>query len=43
MGEGAEYAVKGQRVIPGALERNGFVFRYPVLADALQDLVSNNK
>ncbi|WP_064504656.1 TIGR01777 family oxidoreductase, partial [Chlorobium limicola] len=43
MGEGAEYAVKGQRVIPAALERNGFVFRYPVLADALQDLVSNNK
>lgn len=43
MGEGAEYAVKGQRVIPGALKRNCFVFRYPVLADALQDLVSNNK
>jgi uncharacterized protein len=41
MGEGADYAVKGQRVVPRALERNGFVFRHPDLGPALGDLVAN--
>ena len=43
MGEGAEYAVKGQRVVPGVLKRNGFAFRYPDLAGALRDLVLQDK
>lgn len=43
LGEGADYAVKGQRVIPRALQQNGFVFRYPDLGSALKDLVSNSK
>ncbi|MBM3163355.1 MAG: TIGR01777 family protein [Chlorobi bacterium] len=43
LGEGAEYAVKGQRVVPGELMRNGFVFRYADLGEALKDLVANNK
>ncbi|MCF8216351.1 MAG: TIGR01777 family oxidoreductase [Chlorobium sp.] len=43
LGEGADYAVKGQRVVPRALLQNGFVFRYPDLGAALRDLVSGNK
>ncbi|NMW19342.1 MAG: TIGR01777 family protein [Chlorobiaceae bacterium] len=43
MGEGGEYAVKGQKVKPGVLQTQGFVFRYPKLADALADLVKNKK
>ncbi|MBM3422906.1 MAG: TIGR01777 family oxidoreductase [Chlorobi bacterium] len=43
LGEGADYAVKGQRVVPRALKQNGFVFRYPDLGAALKDLVSRNK
>ncbi len=43
MGEGAEYAVKGQKVKPRFLESHGFAFRYPKLTDALSDLVSSNK
>ena len=43
MGEGGEYAVKGQKVKPGFLQTQGFVFRYPKLAEALADLVKNKK
>ncbi|NTW57064.1 MAG: TIGR01777 family protein [Chlorobiaceae bacterium] len=43
MGEGGEYAVKGQKVRPGFLQSHGFTFRYPVLAAALDDLVKNGK
>ena len=43
MGEGGEYAVKGQKVKPAFLEAQGFSFRYPVLSVALADLVSNKK
>jgi NAD dependent epimerase/dehydratase family enzyme len=41
MGEGGEYAVKGQKVKPGFLQNHGFTFRYPRLAEALEDLVKN--
>jgi hypothetical protein len=40
MGEGAEYAVKGQRVIPGFLREHNFQFAWPNLHEALADLVS---
>ncbi|MCX6180038.1 MAG: TIGR01777 family oxidoreductase [Chlorobiales bacterium] len=43
MGEGAEYAVKGQKVKPGFLQAQGFAFHYPKLIDALADLVANKK
>ena len=43
LGEGAEYAVKGQRVIPAKLVENGFVFSSPRLFDALMELVSGKK
>ncbi len=43
MGEGAEYAVKGQKVKPGYLVSHHFAFRYPALSDALSDLVRNGK
>lgn len=40
MGEGAEYAVKGQKVTPSFLQAHDFVFAWPELATALDDLVS---
>ena len=43
MGEGAEYAVKGQKVKPGFLQAHGFTFTYPHLAEALSDLVKYKK
>lgn len=43
LGEGAEYAVKGQKVLPGVLEQQGFAFAWPKLHDALADLVGNGK
>ncbi len=43
LGEGGEYAVKGQRVKPVFLEKQGFVFRYPMLSDALEELIANRK
>ena len=43
MGEGGEYAVKGQKVKPDFLQKHGFVFGYPTLSEALEDLISNNK
>ena len=43
MGEGADYAVKGQKVVPGFLQEHGFRFAWPKLHDALADLVGNGK
>ncbi len=43
MGEGAEYAVKGQKVVPGFLQKQGFRFAWPQLDSALGDLVANGK
>lgn len=43
MGEGGEYAVKGQKVKPGVLTEKGFSFRFPELSLALADLVANGK
>jgi uncharacterized protein (TIGR01777 family) len=40
MGEGAEYAVKGQKVSPEFLEAHNFHFEWPHLHEALADLVS---
>jgi uncharacterized protein (TIGR01777 family) len=38
LGEQADLLLEGQRVVPARLEREGFVFRYPGLAEALQSL-----
>ncbi len=38
LGEQADLLLEGQRVVPARLEREGFVFRYPDLAQALQSL-----
>jgi uncharacterized protein (TIGR01777 family) len=38
LGEQADLLLEGQRVTPARLEREGFVFRYPHLAQALQSL-----
>jgi uncharacterized protein (TIGR01777 family) len=38
LGEQADLLLEGQRVAPERLEREGFVFRYPGLAQALQSL-----
>jgi uncharacterized protein (TIGR01777 family) len=38
LGEQADLLLEGQRVLPKRLEREGFVFRYPSLAPALQSL-----
>lgn len=38
LGEQADLLLEGQRVAPARLEREGFVFRYPELAQALQSL-----
>ncbi len=43
MGEGAEYAVKGQRVKPAFLQNQDFAFSYPKLSEALEDLIANKK
>ena len=43
LGEGGEYAVKGQRVKPAFLQQQGFVFRYPKLSDALAELIAEKK
>jgi len=43
MGEGGEYAVKGQKVTPAFLQKQGFAFRYQKLSDALEDLIENGK
>jgi uncharacterized protein (TIGR01777 family) len=38
LGEQADLLLEGQRVAPARLKREGFVFRYPDLAQALQSL-----
>jgi uncharacterized protein (TIGR01777 family) len=38
LGEQADLLLEGQRVVPRRLQREGFVFRYPDLAGALQSL-----
>jgi NAD dependent epimerase/dehydratase family enzyme len=38
LGEQADLLLEGQRVAPKRLEREGLVFRYPGLAQALQSL-----
>lgn len=43
MGDGGEYAVRGQRVRPALLEQHGFSFLHPELRDALRDLVRHAK
>lgn len=43
LGEGGEYAVKGQRVKPAFLQQQGFSFAYPKLSDALADLIAEKK
>jgi len=43
MGEGAEYAVKGQKVIPAVLKAHGFRFAWTDLREALADLVGKGK
>lgn len=43
MGEGAEYAVKGQKVLPGFLQAHGFSFAWPKLHEALADLIGKGK
>ncbi|MCW8798811.1 MAG: TIGR01777 family oxidoreductase [Prosthecochloris sp.] len=43
MGEGAEYAVKGQNVAPHALDELGFRFSFADLRWALKDLIEHNK
>jgi hypothetical protein len=40
MGEGADYAVKGQKVIPAFLQEHNFQFTWSHLHDALADLVA---
>lgn len=40
LGEGADYAVQGQKVSPEFLERQNFHFAWPRLHEALDDLVS---
>lgn len=43
LGEGADYAVKGQKVLPGFLQRQQFTFRYPGLDAALQELIESGR
>jgi uncharacterized protein len=43
LGEGADYAVKGQKVLPGFLKKQGYRFAWPELHDALSDLVGKGK
>jgi uncharacterized protein (TIGR01777 family) len=38
LGEQADLLLEGQRVVPARLEREGYRFRYPNLAEALQSL-----
>lgn len=39
LGEFAEVLLQGQRVLPGVLLQNGFIFRFPTLKDAITDLI----
>ncbi|MGC8736146.1 MAG: TIGR01777 family oxidoreductase [Dissulfurimicrobium sp.] len=39
IGNAADVALKGQRVVPAVLEREGFAFDFPTIKDALEDLL----
>lgn len=39
LGEQADLLLEGQRVVPARLEREGFVFRYPGIEDALRSAI----
>tara|TARA_B100000965_G_C19194745_1_gene584716 strand:+ start:439 stop:564 length:126 start_codon:yes stop_codon:yes gene_type:complete len=39
LGEMARLLLTGQRAVPARLEKEGFRFKYPELADALQESV----
>jgi uncharacterized protein (TIGR01777 family) len=39
-GELAEYMIESQRILPEALIRSGFAFRFPYLRPALEDLLA---
>jgi uncharacterized protein (TIGR01777 family) len=41
-GESADMLLKGQRVLPQKLLGNGFLFKFPILSGALQDLLAQN-
>lgn len=41
IGDAADMALKGQRVIPAVLERAGFAFDFPTIKEALEDLVGD--
>lgn len=41
LGEAAVMAIKGQRVMPAVLEKAGFVFDFPTIKEALEDLLGN--
>lgn len=41
LGEVASVVLEGQRVLPKKLIDTGFVFKYPILEDALRDLLAN--
>ncbi|MBN1274130.1 MAG: TIGR01777 family oxidoreductase [Candidatus Aminicenantes bacterium] len=43
LGEFAESLLTGQKVLPKKLTRAGFRFEYPLLEEALQDLLGKNK
>jgi uncharacterized protein (TIGR01777 family) len=40
LGEGAEMALQGQRVLPERAQAEGFVFKYPTLESAISNLLS---
>jgi len=42
-GEGAEPLLTGQHALPRALERHGYVFRFPELEPALRDLLAADR
>jgi hypothetical protein len=41
-GEMATIVITGQRVIPAALERDGYRFRHPEVGDALRDVLGRS-
>ncbi|NTU52831.1 MAG: TIGR01777 family protein [Chlorobiaceae bacterium] len=43
MGEGADYAVKGQKVMPSYLQEHLFPFAWPKLSHALADLIASGR
>jgi NAD dependent epimerase/dehydratase family enzyme len=43
LGDFAEYALGGQRVVPAAALKDGFQFNHPDIGEALQDVVAKRK